>query len=85
MRKHVKARRGGLGGSVLLFAAAGAAGAVFTSSPADARPGFPGGPLCGWSAVWTCEMPDGSERTVVGTQCDIARFEARTGASCSLN
>lgn len=44
----------------------------------------PPGPLCGWSAIWTCTLPNGDEVQVVGTQCDIARFERKTGATCHL-
>ena len=39
-------------------------------------------PLCGWSTVWDCTMPDGSHRTVGGTVCDINRFQQQTGAHC---
>ncbi len=42
----------------------------------------PGGPLCGYSLIWDCTMPDGSHRTVGGTRCDIAKFEKSTGAHC---
>ena len=52
--------------------------ATLTSSPAVARPG----PLCGWSTVWDCTMPDGTHRLVGGTACDIAAFERQTGATC---
>ena len=55
---------------------------VTLSSPADARPGRPPGPLCGWTAQWDCTLPNGSHVTVIGTQCDIAKFERKTGATC---
>lgn len=62
---------------------------VFAASQdtAQARPGGGpggGGPLCGFTAQWTCTMPDGSTQTITGTACDVARFERKTGASCSL-
>ena len=63
--------------------------ATLDTSRAAARPapggGGPiGGPLCGWTALWTCTLPNGSEVTVAGTQCDIRRFERQTGARCAL-
>ena len=61
------------------------AGALaLTTNPVEARPGPPGppGPLCGWTTIWDCTLPDGSAQKVIGTQCDIARFEKQTGASC---
>ncbi len=63
------------------------AGLALTSTSTDARPpGGPGGPplLCGFTALWTCTLPDGSVVQVAGTQCDIRRFERQTGATCSL-
>ena len=56
------------------------------SGTAEAGPGGGpggGGPQCGPASLWTCDMPDGSQQTAAGTICDIARFERRTGASCS--
>jgi hypothetical protein len=40
------------------------------------------GPLCGYSLIWDCTMPDGSHRLVGGTVCDIQRFQQQTGAKC---
>ena len=39
-------------------------------------------PLCGWSTLWDCTMPNGSHRIVGGTVCDINRFQQQTGAHC---
>ena len=56
---------------------------ALTTSPAEARPGPTGPPLlCGWTTIWDCTLPDGSHQSVIGTQCDIRKFERRTGASC---
>lgn len=40
------------------------------------------GPLCGWSTLWDCTMPNGTHRMVGGTPCDVAKFEKSTGAHC---
>jgi hypothetical protein len=55
-----------------------ATGMVLFSSPTRAARG----PLCGFSTLWDCTMPDGSHRMVGGTPCDIQRFEQQTGAHC---
>ena len=55
---------------------------MMPSGEAEARP-FPE-PLCGFSAIWTCTLPDGTEKKVPGTKCDIRKFEERTGATCKL-
>ena len=56
---------------VIAFAAS-----ALLNSPAQA------GPLCGYSLLWDCTMPNGSHRFVAGTRCDIRTFEKNTGASC---
>lgn len=53
-----------------------------TSLVAPTATAAPGGPLCGYSLIWDCTMPDGSHRTVGGTRCDIAKFEKTTAAHC---
>ena len=59
-----------------------AATVTLTTSPAAARPGGHPGPLCGWTTIWDCTLPDGSHESVIGTQCDIRKFERKTGATC---
>ena len=59
-----------------------AATAMLTNGPAAARPGRPG-PLCGWTTIWDCTLPDGSHETVIGTQCDILEFERKNRATCT--
>jgi hypothetical protein len=39
-------------------------------------------PLCGFSTIWDCTMPNGTHRTVGGTVCDINKFQQQTGAHC---
>ena len=63
--------------SVSLALAIAVGVAALTTSPAAAR-----GPLCGFTTLWDCTMPDGSHRLVGGTPCDIARFQQQTGAHC---
>lgn len=64
----------GLAGAALLGAFA------LTSAPAAARP--PGGPLCGYTTLWTCTHPDGSTTVVAGTVCQISAYQKATGATC---
>ena len=59
-----------------LLAVIGVGVMALATSPAVARP------LCGYSTLWDCTMPDGSHRLVGGTPCDIQRFQQQTGAHC---
>lgn len=60
-----------------------AAGVItLTTDAAAVRPGGPPGPLCGFTTIWDCTLPNGSHVEVIGTQCDVAKFERRTGATC---
>ncbi len=73
--------------SLALLAAIVVGVVALTTGPAVAGPGRPGlpgppGPLCGWSTLWDCTLPDGSVVQIGGTQCDIAKFERKTGATC---
>jgi hypothetical protein len=64
--------------SLGLFAVIGVGVVALVSRPAFAA----ARPLCGYSTLWDCTMPDGSHRTVGGTPCDIQRFQQQTGAHC---
>jgi hypothetical protein len=61
-----------------MLVAIGVGGLALTVGPVHAAPR----PLCGFSTLWDCTMPDGSHRLVGGTVCDIRRFEQNTGAHC---
>lgn len=67
----------------LLASVALAAGAavLFTPSPAHAA-GPIGGPLCGPTYQWSCSGPGGPKVLFIGTVCDRAAFERRTGYTC---
>ena len=54
---------------------------VFTLAT-DASARRPPGPLCGFTTIWDCTLRDGSVVQVIGTQCDIAKFERRNKATC---
>ncbi len=70
-----------------LVAVIAAAGVTLTSGPAEAglTIGPIGPPLCGWSSLWDCTLPDGKVVVIGGTQCDIYIFEQQTGATCVLH
>ena len=63
-----------------VFALAVAGLALTSSSVLAGKPKPP--LLCGFTAQWDCTMKNGKHKTVIGTQCDIARFEKRNGATC---
>jgi len=71
-----------LGKGIVSAALLGSAVYGMTSLMAPSAMAGPGGPLCGFSTLWDCTMPDGSHRTVGGTRCDISKFEKSTGAHC---
>ncbi len=54
-----------------------------SSSPVEAARPIPG-PLCGFTAAWICTLPSGNLVKRIGTQCDVANFERRTGATCEI-
>lgn len=71
-------------GKVMVSTALVAAMAVGVITLFESRAQATPRPLCGWSAIWDCTMPDGSHRLVGGTRCDINAFERQTGAHCVL-
>ena len=77
-------RRGRWTASLAMLALVVAVAVTVVNKPAEAGPGPIGGPLCGWTALWNCDMPFGPDVQIAGTQCDIRRFEKQTGATCEL-
>lgn len=69
-------------GTALLAASGMLVAAFALASPVAAGP-KPPDLLCGFTANWLCVFPNGKEKTVTGTQCDIAKLERR-GATCTI-
>ncbi len=65
----------------LVVAAALVVGVLAIQTAEAARPPRP---LCGFTAIWICTLPNGHQTTKTGTQCDIAKYEKHTGATCVL-
>lgn len=67
---------------MVVVGAAGYGAFTLTGAEVYARPI---GPLCGYTTLWDCTMPDGSHRIVGGTVCDIQKFQQQTGAHCVIS
>ncbi len=57
-------------------------GATTLTAP-SAEAGLPHGPLCGPTVLWKCSKPGSSSVRFAGTVCLRARFERKTGLTCT--
>ncbi len=51
------------------------------ATPAEAR--GPIGPQCGPTYQWSCQKAGGPSFLFIGTICDKAAYEAKTGRTCT--
>ena len=72
-----KKRKAVLGSLVLGLVAVGVT--TFLSPRAEARPRL----LCGPTLQWSCSGPGGPDHLFIGTLCEKARFERKTGLTCT--